>query len=75
MKDFLNNKKGVESIHDLHIWALSTSQVALSVHLYMPDGASNNFLAELQEELEHTFGIKHITIQIENQKIDCETDC
>ncbi len=75
VKAFLQNKKGVKSIHDLHIWALSTSQVALSVHLYMPNETDNNFLAELQEELDHEFGIKHSTIQIENNKNYCETDC
>ncbi|MDD3281357.1 MAG: cation diffusion facilitator family transporter, partial [Bacteroidales bacterium] len=75
VKDFLNNKTCVESIHDLHIWALSTSEVALSVHLYMPQGTTNTFLSELQEEIEHEFGIKHITIQIENDKINCKTIC
>lgn len=75
VKNFLHNRKGVKSIHDLHIWALSTSQVALSVHLFMPNGTNDNFISELQEELEHKFGIKHITIQIENNEIDCETEC
>lgn len=75
VKAFLNNKQGVKSIHDLHIWALSTSQAALSVHLFIPNGTKANFLAELQEELEHEFGIKHITIQIENDVIGCETEC
>lgn len=75
VKEFLQNKKGVQSIHDLHIWALSTSQVALSVHLYMPNETDHNFLAELQKDLDHEFGIKHSTIQIENNKNYCETDC
>lgn len=75
VKEFLLNNKGVKSIHDLHIWALSTSQVALSVHLHIPNGTNEDFLIELQEELEHEFGIKHITIQIENKEIDCETKC
>lgn len=75
IKKFLHDQNGVKSIHDLHIWALSTSQVALSVHLFMPNGTNDNFLAELQEEIEHKFGIKHITIQIENEIIDCETEC
>jgi cobalt-zinc-cadmium efflux system protein len=72
---FLLNNKEVKSIHDLHIWALSTSQVALSVHLVVPNGTDDNFLAELKEEIDHKFGIKHITIQIENDDIDCETVC
>ncbi len=75
VKDFLNNKTCIETIHDLHIWALSTSEVALSEHLYIPKGTTNTFLSELQEELEHEFGIKHITIQIENDAINCKTLC
>lgn len=75
VKAFLQNQKEVKGIHDLHIWALSTSQVALSVHLLIPNRTNDNFLAELQEELEHKFGIKHITIQIENHEIDSETVC
>jgi len=75
VKTFLLDQKGVKSIHDLHIWALSTSQIALSVHLFMPNWTNDNFLAELQKELEHEFGIKHVTIQIENTEINCETEC
>lgn len=75
VKAFLLDKDGVKSIHDLHIWALSTSQAALSVHLFMPDGTNDNFLAQIQEELKRKFGINHVTIQIENERVDCETEC
>lgn len=75
VKIFLSNQEGVKSVHDLHVWALSTSQVAISVHLFMPNGVNPNFLAELQKEIEHEFGIKHITIQIEQELNDCGTCC
>jgi len=75
VKDFLLTQKGVKSIHDLHIWAISTSQVALSVHLFMPERTNDNFIHELQNDLEHKFGINHVTVQIENNEIDCETKC
>lgn len=75
VRTFLINQKGVESLHDLHIWALSTTQVALSVHLFVPHQTNDNFLKELQKKLEHEFGIKHTTIQIENIEIDCLTGC
>jgi cobalt-zinc-cadmium efflux system protein len=75
VRGFLNIKKGVKSIHDLHIWALSTSEVALSVHLYMPNGTNVEFLPELQRELIEEFGIKHLTIQIENNDINCDIEC
>lgn len=75
VQSFLKNSKGVKNIHDLHVWAMSTSQVALSVHLYMPEGAGENFLKELQINLKNEFGIIHTTIQIEYIEIDCESGC
>lgn len=75
VRAFLLNQNEVESLHDLHIWALSTTQVALSVHLFVPHQTHEDFLKNLQEKIEHKFGIKHITIQIENIEIECETGC
>lgn len=74
---FLLEHKGVENIHDLHIWAMSTSQVALTVHLVMPQGFDDSFIAQLQEELHLNFDIEHTTFQIENKRIDHtgQTDC
>ncbi|MBW4329809.1 cation diffusion facilitator family transporter [Stakelama sp. CBK3Z-3] len=57
---------GVAHIHDLHIWPMSTTESALTAHLYMPAGHPGDaFLIALQERLLHDFGIDHITIQIE----------
>ena len=66
VRQFLLSKKGVKDIHDLHIWALSTTQVALTVHLIMPQGYKDEFLVELEKELDQKFGINHTTFQIEN---------
>jgi cobalt-zinc-cadmium efflux system protein len=74
VESYFLDKEGVRSIHDLHVWALSTSLTALSAHLVMPDGTNDEFLSELQKELEQKFGIQHATIQIENEQIDCATD-
>lgn len=58
---------GVVDLHDLHIWALSTTLYALTVHLVMPDGCPNDtFLENTARELESRFGIKHTTLQIEH---------
>jgi len=75
--DFLLSKDDVEGIHDLHIWAMSTTQVALTVHLVMPKGYDDQFIGSLQDELKKKFGIGHTTFQIENERIeeDCNTDC
>ena len=77
VREFLLAQKGVENIHDLHIWAMSTTKVALTAHLIIPEGINDNFIGDLQHELEHEFGINHTTLQIENKSIEegCEIDC
>jgi cobalt-zinc-cadmium efflux system protein len=77
VRQFLLSKEGVKDIHDLHIWAISTTQIALTVHLLMPQGYSDEFLKELEEELNQKFGINHTTFQIENtdEEQSCDTNC
>jgi cobalt-zinc-cadmium efflux system protein len=66
VRTFLAELPGVAQIHDLHIWAMSTTETALTVHLVMPEGhPGDRFLANVCEELHHHFGIEHSTIQIE----------
>jgi cobalt-zinc-cadmium efflux system protein len=57
---------GVARVHDLHIWPMSTTQVALTAHLQMPGGHPGDaFLNDAQSRLAHDFGIAHATLQIE----------
>ena len=57
---------GVTAIHDLHIWGLSTTETALTVHLVRPGGRiDDDWLHEVAHELHDRFGIVHPTIQIE----------
>jgi cobalt-zinc-cadmium efflux system protein len=74
---FLKSREGVSDVHDLHIWAISTAQVALTAHLIMPQGGNDDFLSSLQHDLEHEFNIGHTTFQIEVSTIDnhCTTQC
>jgi cobalt-zinc-cadmium efflux system protein len=71
IKNYLNNLENVSDIHDLHVWALSTTETALTVHLVTNcELIDNCFLQEIEEHLHHHFNITHTTIQIENEKDD-----
>ena len=68
IKRYLTGLENVFQIHDLHVWPMSTTQVALSVHLIVADDSpDNNFLPELQQQLHDHFSIEHSTIQVERQ--------
>lgn len=76
VSEYLSNLPGVKSIHDLHIWAMSTQENALSVHLHMPEADLTDALRkELTEKLNRTFNIQHITIQVERSEIECNDAC
>lgn len=72
VREFLVGEEGVSAVHDLHIWGMSTTESALTVHLVMPGGAPGDaFLKRLAQELEQRFGIHHPTVQIEQADKDC----
>ena len=63
---FLDARPGVTEVHDLHIWAMSTTETALTAHLVRPGAALDDaFLAETCRELRHHHGVDHATLQIE----------
>lgn len=58
---------GIVQVHDLHIWAMDTSQVAMTAHLVMPVGhADDAFLQAATEMLHERFEITHVTLQVVN---------
>jgi cobalt-zinc-cadmium efflux system protein len=72
VRAFLETLPGVTQLHDLHIWAMSTTETALSGHLVMPDGRGGDaFLIRTCEELQRRFGIGHVTLQIESEEMHC----
>jgi cobalt-zinc-cadmium efflux system protein len=63
---YLKALSEVAEVHDLHIWAMSTTETALTCHLLTPAGhPGDEFLHRVAHELEHRFAIGHTTIQIE----------
>lgn len=67
VEEWLRSLPGVTAVHDLHIWALSTTATALTAHLIMPGGApGDSFLEKVAHDLDAEFGIGHATLQIEN---------
>jgi cobalt-zinc-cadmium efflux system protein len=73
VRAFLAGRPGVETVHDLHIWPMSTTEIALTCHLVMPGGhPGDGFLHQLAQELADRFHIIHSTAQIE---IDPEAAC
>lgn len=66
VRDYLAALPGVSAVHDLHIWALSTTDTALTAHIVRPGAAVDDaFLASTADELRHRFAIGHATIQVE----------
>lgn len=66
VRSYLCSLPGVASIHDLHIWPMSTTETALTAHLVTPGGNPGDaFLVEACHELNHRFKIGHATLQIE----------
>jgi cobalt-zinc-cadmium efflux system protein len=73
----LTGLPGVATVHDLHIWPMSTTETALTAHLVMPGGhPGDDFLYRLGEELRHQFAIGHATIQVETApESACRLEC
>jgi cobalt-zinc-cadmium efflux system protein len=69
---YLTGLPGVQAVHDLHIWGMSTTEVALTVHLVMqtPPG-DDEFLGGVCHALRHRFEIGHATIQVERSDVAC----
>lgn len=72
VSDYLSSLPGVSAIHDLHVWAMSTSETALTAHLVMPDGQpDDDFLCRVANALHDRFDIDHTTVQVETGEHPC----
>ncbi len=67
--DFLRASPGVVEVHDLHVWAMSTTETALTAHLVRPDPVGlDQFRSGLAQALKSRFGVQHATLQIEQSR-------
>ncbi|MEZ5680363.1 MAG: cation diffusion facilitator family transporter [Erythrobacter sp.] len=76
VRSYLAGLPGVTAVHDLHIWPMSTTETALTAHLVMPAGhPGDDFLREIQHELQHNHRIGHSTLQVEVSRTHCLANC
>ena len=75
IETWLRGQPGVQDLHDLHVWALSTTQTALTVHLVVRDELTTVDSGSLAEELLSRFGVQHTTIQTETDTVECSSRC
>jgi cobalt-zinc-cadmium efflux system protein len=66
LQSYLSRIPGVTAVHDLHVWGMSTTEAALTVHLVMPHAPCEDALINrICNELHDRFGVEHATIQVE----------
>lgn len=73
VEKYLGGLPEIREVHDLHVWSMSTTEVALTAHLVLPwPAAQPEFLSSIRHQLEQRFGIHHITLQFEDSGVvDC----
>lgn len=72
IKEYLSGIPTILEVHDLHVWGMSTTEAALTVHLIRSEINNNDkLLQKLTKELHDVFGIEHATIQIEKGTYSC----
>jgi cobalt-zinc-cadmium efflux system protein len=71
LETYLRQCDGVTDIHDLHIWGMSTTESALTVHLVIPSGYPGDaFMDTIVKTLKERFSVQHCTLQIEQGTTD-----
>lgn len=69
------SEPGVESVHDLHVWTVTSGFIALSGHVLVRDGTeADTLLVSMRQKLAERFHIEHVTIQVENERLSAELE-
>jgi cobalt-zinc-cadmium efflux system protein len=73
--DALHEVPGVQSVHDLHVWTLTSGVVAMSAHVLVPDPNGHQESLQAMTRAVAAQGIQHVTIQLEGKTLDeCESE-
>ena len=75
VRAFLSSQPGVVAVHDLHVWAMGAAAPALTAHLVRPEGGDDAFLNSVTAGVANTFGIEHVTLQVERERRDDCAEC
>lgn len=74
VREGLQSIGGVESVHDLHVWTVTSGMVAMSAHAVVREPAENQKVLEAAIAAMRRLGISHVTLQVEQDRI-CEQPC
>ena len=76
VKSYLQNLPEIKEVHDLHIWAMSTTETALTAHLvHCVSPLDDQLTRAISHELQHRFQIQHTTLQFETDANLCQGGC
>ena len=75
IQQLIVEQPGVESCHHLHIWAISTTETALTAHVVVDDIAKMEEIKHRIKEALEAAGIHHATLEIEGEEVTCSTEC
>ena len=74
VRDGLQGIAGIESVHDLHVWTVTSGMVAMSAHAVVREPGENQKVLEAAVAAMQRLGISHVTLQVERDRI-CEAPC
>lgn len=77
INEMIKKVNGVEDVHHIHIWALSTTERALTAHLVLNNKVGFDAIEKIKKEVKHKLehaGIHHITLEVEPDDKDCNNE-
>ena len=75
IQQLIMEQPGVKNCHHLHIWALSTTETALTAHIIIDNITQMEEIKHHIKEVLEESGIQHVTLEFENKEVTCNKDC